>query len=220
MQTELKSKQKVSRFKGKKFWLKVLGGLFVVSVIYSWGGSSAKVEMEDEKLTLSELNEQIDEREKLIKQVDKELKGIQDEAEKYQEEFDAAMEVVKNKEKISEEIASLQSDIDAKKGEITSLDGTIQTKNAELASLEGKIAATGEQPITLPAGFFTVGSDLPAKRYKAVPTGESGNFFVNGGSKVNIILGSDGFGQPEYVFTASEGDVLESTMSIQFIPVK
>jgi cell division protein FtsL len=227
MELETQKEQMLNRFKSWKFWAKTVGILFLVVIIYTWGSASAKVEMEDEKLSLQDLNQKIDDRKKQIKDFDEELKVIAADVEKIKGEYesqktkiDEAMEVMKNKEKIESEIVSLQSDIDTKKGEISNLDETIKVKSNELSSLQGKIEASGDEPVTLPAGFFTVGKDIPASRYKAVATGESGNFFVNGGAKVNIILGTDGFGQSEYVFEAVEGDEFESTMGIKFTPIE
>jgi archaellum component FlaC len=227
MELETQKEKMLNKLKSWKFWAKAVGIFFLVVIIYTWGSASAKVEMEDEKLSLEELNQKIDDRKKQIKDFDEELKGISTDVEKIKGEYesqktkiDEAMEVMKNKEKIESEVVNLQSDIDTKKGEISNLDETIKVKSDELSSLQGKIEATGDQPVTLPAGFFTVGKDIPASRYKAVATGEAGNFFVNGGAKVNIILGTDGFGQSEYVFEAVEGDEFESTMGIKFTPIE
>ncbi|MDR7074717.1 hypothetical protein [Fictibacillus barbaricus] len=47
------------------------------------------------------------------------------------------------------------------------------------------------------------------------------NYFVNGGSKVNIILGkNDDLFLPEYVYELDEGDEIEATLSVKYTLVE
>lgn len=71
------------------------------------------------------------------------------------------------------------------------------------------------------AGVFLAGKDIPPGRYKVEPVNGFGNYFVNGGSKVNIILGrGDDLFLPEYVFELDEGDEIEATLSVKYTLVE
>lgn len=210
----------INRFKNKKFWLISIGFLFSLYIFYSIGAYSTKVKLEDKKVSYDELVKEIEKRKSFIKDFDEQVKQLKADVESHQEEYNKALEVIKEKEEIEREITELAKQIDAKKGEIATLDETLKAKNKELASVEGEIKTKAEQPKILPAGFFTVGKDIPESRYKVVPNGGFGNFFVNGGMKVNIILGKGGFGEPEYIFEAFDGDEIELTTSAKFIPVE
>jgi hypothetical protein len=212
--------KKVSRFKSKMFWMKVIGVLVVLSIFHGIGASGAKVELNDKKVTLEELTAAIESKEKEVKDIQAKLDDINTQYKEKESEFTEALEVVNNKKTIEGEISELKYQVDKRKMEITTLDETLKTKNTELASVEGKIKEKKEAPKTLSAGTFTVGVDIPSGRYKAVPNGGTGNFFVNSGAKVNTILGKGGFGEPEYIFNADDGDVIEITTSVKFIPVE
>jgi hypothetical protein len=211
--------KKISKF-GKKFWLKAAGILVGVSIIFSWGSSSAKVDLGKEKVSYDELVKVIGEKEKEVKVVEKKLSDVEKEHDSKKTELEKAMEVVNNKQKVEDEITKLDGSIKSKQDEIAKLDADISKKQGELAAVTGQIKEKGEAPIVLPAGTFTTGKDIPAGRYKAEPNRGSGNFFVNGGMDVNIILGNGGFGEPEYIFSVQDGDEIEITLSVKFTPVQ
>jgi septal ring factor EnvC (AmiA/AmiB activator) len=211
--------QKISKF-GKKFWLKAAGILVGVSIIFSWGSSSAKVDLGKEKVSYDELVKVIGEKEKEVKVVEKKLSDVEKEYDSKKTELEKAMEVVNNKQKVEDEITKLDGSIKSKQDEIAKLDADISKKQGELAAVTGQIKEKGEAPIVLPAGTFTTGKDIPAGRYKAEPNRGSGNFFVNGGMDVNIILGGGDFGEPEYIFSVQDGDEIEITLSVKFTAVQ
>ncbi len=70
------------------------------------------------------------------------------------------------------------------------------------------------QPTELPAGQFTVGRDIRAGRYTVV--GDS-NFIVNGGAKVNTILGNGGVDR--YVCNLEDGDEIDARGADRFYPM-
>ncbi|MCM3587348.1 hypothetical protein M3182_16545 [Mesobacillus maritimus] len=224
MQTEAKKENKI---KGKKLWLKVVGVLFALFIVYSIGESAAKVELEEEKVSYDQLVEKIEDKEKEMEEKENEVEkieldigSIQNEYDKNKAKLEEAMKVVAEKDSVQKEIDKLTLDISQKQEKTKKLDTEIKDKKDELASIQGTIKEKKDAPITLPAGFFTVGKDLPAGRYKAVPNGGGGNFFVNSGMKVNIMLGNGEFYEDEYVFYADEGDEIELTLSAKFIPVE
>jgi hypothetical protein len=64
---------------------------------------------------------------------------------------------------------------------------------------------------TLYAGTFTVGEDIGQGKYVVTPGhGESGNFIVNEGAKINEVLGAaGGFGVPSVTVNLSKGDIIK-----------
>ena len=215
MQTE---KAKVK--KGKMFWVKVVGAIVLLSIFYGIGNSSAKVDLGKEKVNYDKLVNKVDNKKKEISSIQNKLNDINKQYNEKQSEFDAAMKVVNNKKSIEEEISKLNDQLYDKKNEIKTLNSNIKEKKDQLASITGAIQEKKDAPKILPAGKFTVGKDIPAGRYKAVPNGGQGNFFVNGGADVNAMLGKGDLFEPEYVFEVVDGDEIEITMSVKFIPVK
>jgi peptidoglycan hydrolase CwlO-like protein len=211
---------KVSRFKSKKFWIKTAGVIVGISIIFNMGSGSAKVDLGKEKVSYDELVKVIKDKQGEIKTVEGKLSDIQKQYTDKQSEFDEAMKVVNNKKSVEDEIATLESTLKTKQGEIKSLDSKISSKENELASITGQIQVKKDKPKVLSAGKFTVGKDIPAGRYKAVPNRGSGNFFVNAGADVNIMLGKGDFYEPEYIFEVVDGDEIEITLSVKFIPIK
>jgi hypothetical protein len=77
------------------------------------------------------------------------------------------------------------------------------------------------KPITLDAGRFVVGKDVPAGRYKVTPRGAGSNFVTydtSGVPDVNTILGSNGV--PSYTFAVDDGYIIESEEPVTLTKVK
>ena len=191
-------------------------------------GSAQTVSIDGKKVDYENLVSSIKSKEKELASKEDEIsaakKNLEDINNQYTEkkdEINAAMEFIENKNKAEEDLKKLQSDIATKKEESKNWDSKIEGKKNELASIQGQIKEKKEAPKVLPAGKFTVGKDIPKGRYKVVPNGGSGNFFVNGGASVNIILGrGDDLFLSEYVFYANEGDEIDMNLSVKFIPVE
>ena len=125
-----------------------------------------------------------------------------------------------NKEQKTAEITQLDNDIATKSATVSSLDNDITTKTAELDRLKNAIQVTGEAPKVLPAGQYTVGTDIQPGRY--IVTGKS-NFVVYsayGDLKVNTILGGGSWGEESYTCTLETGDKLELSSKDTFTPIK
>lgn len=108
--------------------------------------------------------------------------------------------------KIQEEIKGLE---DKKTSLQTELDGL----NKEVIRVKGE----GK---TYPAGYLTVGDDIPPGRYKI--SGGSSNFFVHSSSgalQVNIILGGR-YGVEEYLYTFKNGDKVQAESSFKLTPIE
>jgi len=214
-------KKKTGRFKSKLFWAKVAGVIVVLSMFYGFGSSGAAVELEDGKASLEELQAKIEEKESKIKEVEKELEKVNSKFDDRKSELNEALSVLENKESIESEIKKLEKKVSNKQSEIKSLSKEVDTKLDKISSLNGQIVEAKGKPITLPAGHFTVGKDIPSSRYMVTPNQRGGNFFVNGGMKVNIMLGKDtSMYQNKYIFYADKGDTIELTLSATFTPVE
>ncbi len=78
--------------------------------------------------------------------------------------------------------------------------------------------------VNLYAGYWIVGQDVTAGRYKAAATNGSGNFFVYGSGgtvKTNEILGGE-IGTPEVVINLEDGDIINiaSLKNVKLVPEK
>lgn len=219
---------KVSRFKQKNFWFKVVGIFLLCLVSLGIGNSSAKIDLGDKKVTYDELTKEIDKRKELIQEfneniesADQNLTELKKNLQSHEEELNKAMEVINNKEKVESEIEKLSEELESKKGELSEIDKDLNAKNDELAAVSSRILKKKKEPKTLSAGTFIVGSDIPASRYSASAASGSGNFIVydsGGGLKVNQILGS--YGVAEHVFFAEEGDQIEITIPVTFTAIE
>lgn len=175
---------------------------------------------EEQTVTTNKLDKEIEDKQEEYTQKELELNELETKIEENQEEFDAALAIVEDKESTQKELEKLDGQIKEKKSEVDKINGDIQKKKDELAALTGQIKEKKDAPVTLSAGKFIVGKDIPEGRYKAVPNGGAGNFFVNGGADVNVMIGKGEFYESEYVFDAYEGDEIEITTSVKFIPVE
>jgi septal ring factor EnvC (AmiA/AmiB activator) len=229
---EMEKKEKIDLFSLiKKYKILFIIAAFIVLflIAFNMGNSAAMVDLEKEKVSYDELVSEISNKEKDLSNLsDKleakktELNTLETKFDERQTEFNEVNALVEEKSSIEYEIAALEGKVKEKQTEINSMDAGIKEKKAEFASISGQIQEKQEAPKQLPAGQFIVGKDIPSGRYKAVPAGGSGNFVVyssSGGLKVNTILGGS-YGEPEYVFYAEEGDMIELSTSAKFIPVE
>ncbi len=111
---------------------------------------------------------------------------------------------------------ALRKQIDSRTQEVTGLDQEIAGKRQELGTLTSRVEQKRSEPMSLPAGHFTVGRDIPAGRYTVVG---SSNFIVNSGMKVNTILGGGSIGVDQYVCELEVGDRIEAGGANQYYPM-
>ncbi|MGM0777964.1 MAG: hypothetical protein ACQEXE_16515 [Bacillota bacterium] len=225
MESKYDSGRKI--FKRVWFWIALAGVVILCGVFYFIGSHTAKAELNGKKVSLEEFVKEIEAREVLLGELKnkteswtKEVADIQKELQEAEKEKNEALTIIENKSRTEEEMKELQKQVEKSNTELSDLTEEIKAKKAELAAAEGKIIEKKQEPKILPAGYFTVGKDLPAGRYKVVAQSGFGNFFVNSGSTVNIILGDAEIGVMEYVFYADEGDEIELTLAAKFIPVE
>lgn len=119
-----------------------------------------------------------------------------------------------NKEKLTE-------DLNQKKTELENLNAQISQKQAELNQLTSNIAQAKGQPISLQAGQFIVGKDIPEGRYNV---SGSSNFIVHDGFtgriKVNTILGYGYVGDGDYICTLDNGDEINNHAPSTLTPIE
>lgn len=196
--------------KNQKVILGVVGGCglllcIICSTVFYFVGNSCAINKEV-------LQEKLAKNEEYVK--------LTDDVKRQQDLLNELKDYKNNKESKTAEITQLDNDIASKSSKISSLDNDIATKSAELDRLKNVIQLTGEAPKVLPAGHYTVGSDIQPGRYTV--TGKS-NFVVyssHGSLKVNTILGGGNWGEESYTCTLENGDTLELSSKDTFTPIK
>jgi hypothetical protein len=224
-------KWELSMFKKKWIYLSLMAlALVTISAFsaHAIGYNKASVLLKDKKVVAEEIDGE-------IKEFQNELEGIEENLEAMEEEesskqadldglqirYDEVTEMVGQKEAIQKEVDKLGTQVNAKKDELKKLSGEIANKQSALDTLNKGILIKKKEPRTLVAGVFIAGKDIAPGRYKVEPVTGFGNYFVNGGSKVNIILGrGDDLFLPEYVFELDEGDEIEATLSVKYTLVE
>lgn len=122
------------------------------------------------------------------------------------EKYDSLLDDLKKKVRV-------QSDVH------DNLTSSIRGKQSELDSLTSKVQTAKSAPVNLPAGRFTVGSDIRSGRYTVYG---SSNFVVRdatGDIKVNTILGDSTLGVDQYVCDLEDGDRIEAESRVRLYPM-
>lgn len=135
-------------------------------------------------------------------------------------ELDKNESLLKDLENYKKNKTELDKNLNIKNEELKNLSSQVEQKQTELDKLNGDIIQAKGQPITLPAGQFVVGNDVPAGRYNV---SGSSNFFVyssSGRLKVNTILGNGYVGRGDYVCTLDTGDNIENHARTTFTPIQ
>ena len=117
-------------------------------------------------------------------------------------------------------ISTLESAIKEKKDKVSDLNGEIGGKQYILERLTRAILRARAAPFSLPAGEYTVGTDIQPGRYSV---NGSSNFYVRdsgGETKVNTILGYSGVGVGNYVCNLEDGDKIETDSYTTFQPLE
>ena len=124
-------------------------------------------------------------------------------------------------EKYKENKTTLTQELSTKQAELEELNSNIAVKQSELDQLTKNIAQAKGQPISLQAGQFIVGKDVPAGRYNV---SGSSNFIVHDGftgrSKVNTILGDGYVGSGDYICTLDTGDEIKNHAPAVLTPIE
>ncbi|MED4261942.1 hypothetical protein [Priestia aryabhattai] len=198
----------------------IVAGLVAMTISYNVGKSA------QDDVYSTRIDNKIYDYNKLAKRY-RDLEGwVKDEEAKLDDKKGEVKEVraaMKNRDKLEAKVDDLSSQVDEKKSEVDSLDSEIDSKQSELDKLTGTVQEKKEAPKTFSAGQYVVGQDFDEGRYKAVPVGEGSNFVVydsSGQAVVNTILGAGQYAESEYVFYATDGQVMETQSTVKLIPVK
>ncbi|MBH0154738.1 hypothetical protein IHV10_00095 [Fictibacillus sp. 5RED26] len=224
-------KWELSMLKKKWVYFSLMALVLVAITAFSShaiGYNKASVLLKDKKVVAGEIDGEIKEWKKELESIEENVEAMEEEESSKQADleglqirFDEVTEMVGQKEAIQKEVDELGTQVNAKKDELKKLSGEIANKQNELDTLNNGILIKKKEPRTLVAGVFIVGKDIAPGRYKVEPVNGFGNYFVNGGSKVNIILGrGDDLFLPEYVFELDEGDEIEATLSVRYTLVE
>lgn len=127
----------------------------------------------------------------------------------------------KNRKELNENLKTKTAELETKSKDLEGINTQISQKQAELDKLNGDILQAKGQPITLPAGQFVVGNDIPAGRYRVSGTS---NFVVYSGTTgritVNTILGDSWVGDGDYICNLGTGDEVENHARTTFTPIE
>ncbi|ANX10970.1 hypothetical protein ABE41_003045 [Fictibacillus arsenicus] len=217
----------------KKEWIYFGAITFVLVLVslycaHAWGYNKASILLDDKKITAYEINEEIESLkndlaviEEKVADAGEEQSNKQAELSQMNSEYEEVTSIINQRDDVQKDYDSLLQQVEEKDEEIKALNQHISDKQKELDKITKGIVIKKKEPRVLVAGVFIAGKDIPPGRYKVEPNRGSGNYFVNGGAKVNIILGKgDDFYLPEYVFELDEGDEIEATLSVKYILVE
>lgn len=217
----------------RKEWIYIVSITLVLVLVssyftHAWGYNKASILLDDKKITADEVNEEIESLKNDLAAIEKEAAEAEEEKSNKQAElnqmnaeYQEVTSIINQKGEVQKEYDTLLQQVEDNKGEIKALTQQISDKQKELDIITKGIIIKKKEPRVLVAGVFIAGKDIPPGRYKIEPNRGSGNYFVNGGAKVNVILGKgDDFYLPEYVFELDEGDVIEATLSVKYTLVE
>ena len=119
--------------------------------------------------------------------LDTEFQDLRDEYQSLDKQVEEKQEVLKKAEEYEtqsqekeEHLSSLDSEIESKQQELDRINGELEARNAELEKVKG-------EPVTLSAGVYIVGRDIPAGVYDIEWVSGNGNCFTD---VVNEIFGN------------------------------
>lgn len=182
--------------------------------IFFLAGCNEEVDIEGEKVNYEELQAMVDEKEKDIKNKDKELQKVTDLLESNKKEYDELEELSQNKESLLDDI------VEYEKEEID-LDETIKEKEEELDGINQEIVKTEGDPISVNPGTYYFGDDIEPGRYKLTyQDGYDGNVFFRGDNNFGETFGKGKYSIEEYTFYADEGDEIELTIPVLLHPTE
>lgn len=209
----------------------IIGVLILVSIVgvgtYFISMNSATATIENEVYSLQNVRtkkigekQELDNLIKESKGKEKEINDLQSELNTLDTNLKDVKELISKKDTFEKEIKQLKMDKETKDLEFKNINENIATQNAELEKLKHTVIALKKEPREIPAGQFVVGTDIEAGRYRIEPVSGQGNYFINSGSNVNIILGNDEWSLSEYVLNLKNGDNIDQTLPVKYTAVK
>ncbi|MDO4175542.1 MAG: hypothetical protein Q4D42_12340 [Eubacteriales bacterium] len=126
----------------------------------------------------------------------------------------------KSKDKYQAELTDLQKQVEDKKAELSSIESDVTSKQAELDKLNGEIVKASGEPITVPSGDYTIGTDIQAGRYQISGSSNFVAYTATGRVYINTILGDSRVGEGDYIGTLSDGMTVRCSSRTTFTPVE
>ena len=163
---------------------------------------------------------QVENKQTSIKSLTKEVNSLQKEKDKLAKDNKETIALVKKRDSLEADVKELNSKYKKAETKYDVLKKKIVKKEDLLDSMVTKVIFAKSEPITLSAGQYVIGDDIPADRYRVESVGEGSNFVVEsaeGDLKVNTILGSSG--NKTYTFFGETGDNLETQSDIKLTPI-
>lgn len=224
--------EKLNRWLRSKWVWTVIGAIILIiiaSVIsYDVGYSKNKAMVDGKLISYYDLVKKVADKNKTLtdtnNKVDDAISKLTDEKDilsNLQQTYDDTQTKLADVIQMGKDKGKLKSEISDNQSKLSDLKSQISSEQSKLQSLKGGIQEAKTAPVTIGAGNFLVGKDIPAGRYKAEPIGEGSNFVVYGSDdslQVDTILGAGGV--PSYVFVASDGDVINSEAPAKLVHVK
>lgn len=197
--------------------------ILLVFILLLAGCGNDEVEANGAKMSYEELLGKIAEAESELAEIEDEKKNTETEI------GSLKVTLEKNKTKYSEleDIAanrdSIENEVRESENTLSVLLADIEKAKGNLAGIEEDIVKARNEPISVGAGYYTIGDDIPPGRFKLVAQeGFRGNVFVreDGTSKVAETFGGGEYGIADFVFQANMGDEIEATIPILLYPVE
>jgi len=199
--------------------------LLMIVIIFT--ACSQSVDLEGSVVTYEELSEKIAEKEddldkasRKLEEKEKELADIQKELEESESKISLNKATLEKLETLAANEKEMNENVEKSESKLKELKSKIKEKEKELEDITEVVRKTGDEPISLGAGHFVVGEDIPSGRYEAFPDGRGSNFVVydsSGRLSVNTILGGR---VPSYVFTAGDGYEIENNAPAKLVPIE
>ncbi len=149
-----------------------------------------------------------------------ELLSANSEYTQLKKEKDGLEQDLKDASSTLSQASEIEAVLSEKQDAIGEKDAQIAAKESELEKLDGEVVKAKGNPLSMPSGDYTVGTDIPAGRYRA---SGSSNFVVYsriGRLKVNTILGDSAVGDGDYVCTLETGDSVNTRSKLTLTPVE
>ncbi|MCD8356288.1 MAG: hypothetical protein LUE11_06925 [Clostridia bacterium] len=212
----------MTKFAEKTSKKKIIVGAIAVVIIavalyasYVFGCSAGEQTVINDRV-LDSIQEKNDEYKDITAKIDL----YEKELEKKEDLVEQVNEYDENKEKYQSELEDLKKQVEEKESDLSTIESDITTKQAELDKLKGEIVKASGDPITVPSGDYTIGTDIQAGRYRISGSSNFVAYTSSGRVYINTILGDSRVGDGDYIGTLSDGMVVRCSSKTTFTPVK
>jgi len=212
----------------RKSWIwagLIVGMLIIFFIGMGIGTSRAVITLNNRKVDAVALEKEVEQSKVKIDELKADILALENEKEtagaktaEMQDEAEVVYALIESRDEKEKQLSEVTGKLKKEEQKVKDIKSQVKEKESELASLSGEVKQAKGKPKTLPAGYYTVGQDLPEGRYKATPIGEGSNFIVNEGMTVNTILGRHG--EASYTFSVSEGDVIQTEAAVKLTPLE